>query len=139
MPRRHFISRATACSSLAFCPKGLEVQRNVVIEEFKEVCLNRPYGDLMHYLRPMLYHQHPYRWPVIGIKPEHIADVQMPDVRNWFYSHYAPNNAILAVVGNITLERTRMLAEKWFGAIPRRDIAPRCLPDDPGLRRCRHR
>lgn len=116
---------------LAFCPKGLEVQRNVVIEEFKEVCLNRPYGDMMHHLRPMLYSSHPYRWPVIGIKPEHIAGVEMPDVRDWFYSHYAPNNAILAVVGNISLERTRQLAEKWFGAIPRRDVARRCLIDDP--------
>lgn len=117
--------------SLAFSDKALEVQRHVVVEEFKETTLNQPYGKTMHELLPMLYTSHPYRWPVIGVKPEHIEGVQQEDVRRWFYSHYAPNNAILSVVGNITFEETRALAEKWFGPIPRREIAPRQLPEDP--------
>lgn len=116
--------------ALAFDPRSLEVQRHVVIEEFKQQCLNRPYGDLGHHLRRILYGgRHPYSWPTIGLEPEHIARVTSDDVRRWFYSHYAPNNAVVAVCGNVTLERTRELAEKWFGGIPRREIAPRQLPE----------
>ena len=116
---------------LAFSDKALEVQRQVVVEEFKQVCLNRPYGCLMHHLRPMLYDQHPYRWPVIGKETGHIEKVTQDDVRHWFYSHYAPNNAILSVCGNVTADRVRELAEKWFGPIPRRDVEKRHLADDP--------
>lgn len=114
--------------SLAFNPKALEVQRNVVIEEFKQVCLNKPYGDLSHHLRALLYDAHPYAWPVIGKEIAHIEKVTDADVRNFFFSHYAPNNAILAVAGNISLSRTRALVEKYYADIPRREIAPRSYP-----------
>lgn len=117
--------------ALAFSEKALEVQRQVVVEEFKQVCLNKPYGTAMHRLRPMLYSSHPYAWPVIGKETSHIEKVVQDDVRRWFYSHYAPNNATLAVVGNITLERTRELVMKWFGSIPSRRIAKRQLSDEP--------
>ncbi|MCM1483689.1 MAG: insulinase family protein [Muribaculaceae bacterium] len=116
---------------LAFSPRSLEVQRGVVLEEFKQVCLNRPYGDMAHELRDMLYTVHPYRYPTIGKEPAHIERVTMDHVRRFFYSHYAPNNAVLAVTGNISLDRTRSLAEKWFGPIPRRHIAPRLYPQEP--------
>lgn len=123
--------------ALAFSDKALEVQRNVVIEEFKQTCLNRPYGKTMHNLLPLLYDTHPYRWPVIGIEPEHIAKVTQDDVRRWFYSHYAPNNAILSVVGNISFDNVRELANKWFGSIPQRSIPQRHLTDDPWLTKVR--
>ncbi len=114
---------------LSFNPESLRVQRSVVIEEFKQQCLNRPYGDLMHGLRAALYSpEHPYSWPVIGIEPEHIARVAEADVRRWFYAHYAPNNAVLAISGNLDHERGSELVEKWFGDIPARDIAPRRMP-----------
>lgn len=119
--------------ALSFNPRALDVQRSVVIEEFKQQCLNRPYGDLTHGLRSALYSaEHPYSWPVIGIKPEHISSVTDDDVRQWFYAHYAPNNAVLAIAGNLPYDRGRELAEQWFGDIPFRDIAPRRLPD-PGF------
>ena len=118
---------------LAFSEKSLEVQRNVVIEEFKQVCLNRPYGQLGHELRALLYDVHPYRWPVIGLDFSHIASVSLADERRFFLSHYAPNNAVLAVAGNVTLERVRELAEKWFAPIPRREIAPRTYPAEPPI------
>lgn len=111
--------------ALAFSDKALEVQRQVVSEEFKQVCLNQPYGDLFHHLRALVYKTHPYRFPVIGKELEHIAKVTQDDVREFFYSHYAPNNAVLAVTGRISLEETRRLAEKWFGPIPSRDVARR--------------
>lgn len=117
--------------SLAFSDKALEVQRHVVIEEFKEVCLNRPYGKIAHALLPLLYAKHPYRWPVIGIEPSHIERVTQADVRAWHHSHYAPNNAILCIVGNLSLDRAKSLVEKWFATIPRRDVPVRSLPHDP--------
>ena len=114
---------------LSFKEESLEVQRSVVIEEFKQQCLNRPYGDLMHGLRGELYApEHPYSWPVIGIEPGHIAKVTNDDIRRWFYAHYAPNNAVLAISGKLPYDEGRRLVEKWFGDIPRRDIAPRRLP-----------
>lgn len=107
----------------------LSVQRQVVIEEFKQQCLNRPYGDMAHYLRRLLYGEsHPYAWPVIGKTPEHVAAVTPDDARKWFYDHYGPDNAVLSVVGNISFEETERLVRKWFGPIPRRNIARRNLP-----------
>lgn len=117
--------------SLAFSEKSLEVQRGVVMEEFKQVCLNKPYGDMGHHLRSLIYTSHPYRYPTIGRELSHIERVTMADVKDFFYSHYAPNNAVLAVTGNITLERTRELAEKWFGPIPRRELKPRTYAPEP--------
>lgn len=109
--------------------RTLEVQRSVVIEEFKQQCLNRPYGDSGHYLRQMLYgDSHPYGWPVIGKTPEHVASVTAEDARRWFFNHYGPDNAVLAVTGSVEFERVRDLAEKWFGPIGRRNIKPRRLP-----------
>lgn len=117
--------------ALAFSDKALEVQRHVVIEEFKQTCLNRPYGDMSHHLRAMLYKVHPYRYPVIGKEISHIEKVTQDDVREFFYSHYAPNNAVLSVSGSITFEETIRLAEKWFGPIPRREISPRNYQSEP--------
>ena len=117
--------------ALAFSDKALEVQRHVVIEEFKQTCLNRPYGDMSHHLRAMLYKVHPYRYPVIGKEISHIEKVTQDDVREFFYSHYAPNNAVLSVSGSITFEETIRLAEKWFGPIPRREISPRNYLSEP--------
>lgn len=115
--------------ALSFNPQALETQRKVVIEEFKQTCLNRPYGRMMHALREALYApEHPYSWPVIGIEPEHIARVTDADVRRWFYSHYAPNNAVLALSGNLPYDEGRQMVEHWFADIPAREIAPRRLP-----------
>lgn len=111
--------------SLSFSPRSLQVQKGVVIEEFKETHLNRPYGDMGHILRDMLYKIHPYRWPTIGLEISHIEKVTLPDIRNFFFAHYAPNNAVLAVSGNITADEAMRLARKWMGPIPRREIAPR--------------
>lgn len=114
--------------SLDFSPKSLEVQRQVVIEEFKQRNLNQPYGDASHLLRELAYESHPYRWPTIGKEIAHIAQATLEEVKDFFYRFYAPNNAILAVTGHISFEETIQLAEKWFGPIPARNISPRQLP-----------
>ena len=116
---------------LDFSSKSLEVQRGVVMEEFKQRCLNRPYGDTGHLLRPLVYKEHPYQWPTIGKELNHIAQATLQEVEDFFFSFYAPNNAILAVTGNITFEEAVRLAEKWFGPIPRRELKKRNLPAEP--------
>lgn len=105
--------------SLAFDEKSLEVQRKVVCEEFKEHYLNKPYGDVGHKIRELAYKQHPYRWMTIGKELSHIENARLEDVKRFFFKHYRPVNAILVVAGNVTVEKVKGLAEKWFG-----DIAP---------------
>ena len=117
--------------SLDFNEKSLEVQRHVVIEEFKQRNLNQPYGDVGHLVRGLVYQKHPYRWPTIGLEPTHIENATLDEVKDFFFRFYAPNNTILAVTGNISFEDTVALAEKWFGPIPRRDVKPRNLPVEP--------
>lgn len=116
--------------SLDFNPKSLDVQRQVVIEEFKQRNLNQPYGDASHLIREMAYQTHPYQWPTIGKEISHIANATLDEVKEFFYRFYAPNNAILAVTGHISLEETIRLAEKWFGPIPARNVPKRNLPKE---------
>ena len=103
--------------SLSFDPKSLEVQRKVVIEEFKQRYLNQPYGDVWLKLRPLAYKVHPYQWATIGKEISHIENATLDDVKDFFFSHYLPNNAILVVAGNVKLEQVKHLYEKWFGSI----------------------
>ena len=116
---------------LAFSDHNLEVQRGVVMEEFKQRCLNQPYGDVGHLIRPLAYKTHPYRWPTIGKQLSHIADATLEEVETFFYRYYAPNDAILAVTGNISWQQAKTLTEKWFGDIPRRKVPVRRLPQEP--------
>ncbi len=117
--------------SLAFTDKSLEVQRNVVIEEFKQNYLNQPYGDVWLLLRPLAYQSHPYKWATIGKEISHIENATMNDVKTFFYKHYLPNNAILTIAGNVELEEIKQLAEKWFEDIPSGNIQKRNLPKEP--------
>ena len=117
--------------SLAFSDKSLDVQRNVVIEEFKQNYLNQPYGDVYLLLRPLAYKNHPYQWATIGKEISHIENATQEDVRNFFFSHYAPNNAVLSVVGNVTVDEIKPLVEKYFGDIESRKITKRILPKEP--------
>lgn len=117
--------------SLNFDPTVLETQQKVVVEEFKETCLNQPYGDVFHLLFDMAYKVHPYRWPTIGKEIQHIEDVTMDDVKDFYFKYYRPNNAVLVVCGNVKTEEVRALAEKWFGNIPPGAVPTRNLPIEP--------
>jgi zinc protease len=114
--------------SLAFSKKSLDVQRKVVCEEFKEHYINKPYGDVWHLMRELAYKEHPYRWMTIGKELSHIENAKLDDVKRFFFKHYTPCNAILVVAGNISVERTKELAEKWFGDIPSGEKYVRHLP-----------
>lgn len=117
--------------NLAFSKKSLEVQRNVVIEEFKQRYLNQPYGDVWLKLRPLVYKKHPYRWATIGKEIKHIEDAKMDDVKAFFKKHYNPQNAIMVVGGDVTLSQVKELSEKWFGPIPPGEKYHRNLPQEP--------
>ena len=117
--------------SLSFDPNVLEVQRKVVIEEFKQRYLNQPYGDVWLKLRPLAYKTHPYLWATIGKEIGHIENATMDDVRNFFFSHYLPNNAVLVVAGNVTTDQVKKLSEKYFGPIPAGKKPLRKLPIEP--------
>jgi predicted Zn-dependent peptidase len=117
--------------SLGFSEKSLEVQRNVVIEEFKQRYLNQPYGDVWLLLRPLAYKVHPYQWATIGKDIEQIENASMEDVKSFFFAHYSPDNAIMTVAGNVDPAKVRDDAEEWFGSIKRTTTYKRHLPAEP--------
>lgn len=124
--------------SLAFSEQGLEVQRKVVVEEFKQNYLNQPYGDVWLKLRPLAYQRHPYQWATIGKEVGHIENAVMDDVRAFFARHYSPANAILVVAGAVPVAEVKRLAEKWFGPIPGGVKYERNLPAEPRQTAPRH-
>ncbi len=117
--------------SLAFSQRSLDVQRNVVIEEYRQRYLNQPYGDVWLLLRPLAYKVHPYNWNTIGKNIKHIEDATMEEVKSFFKKFYCPNNAILSVSGNVETEEIKQLCEKWFLPIPKGQVNPRNLPMEP--------
>lgn len=135
LPKQNF---ETACwlesdrmMQLAFSEKSLDVQRHVVIEEFKQRYLNQPYGDAWLYLRPLCYTTHPYKWATIGKEISHIEDATLEDVKSFFSKYYHPANAILSVAGDIDFGYTKTLIEKWFGNIKQQALEISPLPQEP--------
>lgn len=116
---------------LAFSPKSLEVQRNVVVEEFRQNYLNQPYGDAWLLLRPLAYKVHPYQWPTIGKDPSHIENAGMDEVKAFYRKYYNPSNAIMVVAGDVETEQIRELSKKWFGNINKNGHYSRLLPPEP--------
>ncbi|MCH2044888.1 MAG: insulinase family protein [Saprospiraceae bacterium] len=98
--------------------KALDVQRKVVVEEFKETCLNQPYGDIWHHIGPLLYKQHPYQVPTIGAKIEHIQEAELSDVQHFFDRFYCPNNAVVSICGNLDPDEAVLQVRKWFEDLP---------------------
>jgi predicted Zn-dependent peptidase len=117
--------------SLAFSEKSLDVQRKVVCEEFKEHYINKPYGDIWHKLRELAYKEHPYKWMTIGKDLSHIENADLNDVKQFFFKHYRPVNAILVVAGHVNLDQVKRLSEKWFGSLPMGEKYLRNLPQEP--------
>lgn len=117
--------------SLAFNENSLDVQRKVVSEEFKEHYINKPYGDVWHKIRELAYKEHPYKWMTIGKELSHIENAKLQDVKDFFFKHYTPSNAILVVAGNVTLEKAKDLSQKWFGDIPSGEKYIRKIKQEP--------
>jgi len=116
--------------SLVCGQKEFDIQQKVVIEEFKETTLNQPYGQVWHSISAATYKEHPYRWPTIGLVPEHIEEARLKDVKAFYDSYYLPNNAIVSISGNITTEKAFNLVDKWFGNIEAGVIKPQNWPKE---------
>ncbi len=119
---------------LDFSEEKLNIQKNVVIEEYNQRYLNKPYGDWMIMMRHIAYRKHPYMWPTIGKDPQEIEYASLQEVKDFFYNYYAPNNAILVVAGDVETEQIKRLAEKWFGPIPRRNVPQMHITPEPKQR-----
>jgi len=117
---------------LDFSEEKLEIQKSVVIEEYKQRYLNQPYGDAYIKLRELHFRRHPYRWPTIGKDISHIESATLEDVKSFFFGYYAPNNATLVVLGDVKTEEVYQLAEKWFGPIPQRPLKKHPIPQEAG-------
>ena len=117
--------------NLAFSTKSFDVQRNVVVEEFRQNYLNQPYGDAWLLLRPLAYKVHPYQWATIGIDPSHIENASMDEVRDFYERFYNPCNAIMVIAGNVETNEIKALSEKWFGVIEKGNVNHRNLLVEP--------
>lgn len=115
---------------LIFDKESFLTQKKVVIEEFKETCLNQPYGMVWHHLMDLAYKSHPYRWPTIGIDESHIQSIGIEDLQSYYKMYYAPDNAILSIGGNIENERAFAFAEEWFGDLkPFGNVTTACIKE----------
>lgn len=108
----------------------LNIQKKVVLEEFEETTHDVPYGMVWHYLRNMSYKVHPYRWPVIGEKPDHIAQVELSHINDFYTKHYQPQHTIWVVSGPNKTDEVLKLADKWLGGIENKSKYLRALPEE---------
>ena len=105
-------------------------ERNVIIEERRQRIDNDPGAQLGEMMRASLFLNHPYRMPTIGWKNE-MEGLTTADAIAWHQKWYVPNNAIVVISGDVTMDQVRPLAEKYYGAIPAQPLAPRVRPDEP--------
>ena len=124
-------AEADRMQNLLLNPKSLANQKKVVIEEFKETCLNQPYGDVWHHLSSLVYKEHPYRWPVIGKDFSHIKDATLDEVSQFHEKFYTPNNAILVIAGKVNKEQAIARAKHWFSGIKSGPILEKKYPSEP--------
>jgi predicted Zn-dependent peptidase len=117
-------------ANLTLDAEKVDVQKKVVIEEFKESHLNQPYGDVIHILSGLAFKVHPYQWPTIGKDMSHIEQVDETMARKFFNTFYRPNNCILSVGGNVTTEEVKKLANHWFGDIPSGNVPEKDFPKE---------
>ncbi len=98
--------------------RSFQVQQQVVIEEFKESFLNKPYGDMWIKFNDFTFDKHPYKWLPIGLELSHVESITLQNVKDFYQKYYQPNNAVICIAGNVRFEEMVPLVEKWFGDIP---------------------
>jgi zinc protease len=118
-----FELEADRIGDLSFDPEVIESERGVVANERRMAVDNNNFGILYEQLSATAYIAHPYMWPVIGWMSD-IENWKMEDLKNHWQAGYAPNNATLVVVGDVTAKEIIGLAEKYFEPIPTRDLPP---------------
>jgi len=116
--------------NLSLTQERFDVQKKVVIEEFKQRYLSQPYGDIWHLIRELTYEVHPYRWPTIGIDIQGIESLTVDDLRAFYEQYYHPKNAHLVIGGGVSDELALALANKWFSK-SKGEFTPKNLPKEP--------
>ncbi len=118
---------------LDFSQKSLDVQKGVVIEEFKQRYLNQPYSDCWLHIHNLVYKTHPYNWATIGKEISHIENATLEEVKSFFFKFYNPNNAIICLAGNIGFEESIKLVEKWYIDIPKGEKNKNIYQKEPDI------
>jgi len=122
---------ADRLANLQLNSETLEPEREVVRSERKLRSVNSPFGLVIEQLSALAYEQHPYRWPVVGWDAD-LKTLTLADCREYYRTHYAPNNAVLVVVGDAVAEEVFRLAEKYYGPIPAQPVShPTITPEKP--------
>jgi zinc protease len=117
----------------AMSPSKLAGQRGVVQNERRQNYENQPYGTLWETAPPLLYPAgHPYSWTTIGSMAD-LDAAQLEDVNQFFRTYYAPNNASIAIVGDVNPAQVRQWVERYFGWIPRGTDVQRPQIPQPAL------
>jgi zinc protease len=109
-------------ANLKLDPKEFDPERNVVKEE-RRLRENSPYGRLFEELNAAAYTAHPYGWPILGWMSD-LDAITNEDMRNYYRTYYAPNNASCVIVGNINRKDAVAMVQNYFGSIPRNLMAP---------------
>lgn len=104
-------------ANLDFDPEVVESERAVVYSERRTSVDNNNFRALMEQVQAMAYLAHPYQFPVIGW-PSDIENWRMEDLKKFYRTYYAPNNAVMFIVGDVEPEDVFLLAEEYFGSIP---------------------
>ncbi len=126
-----FRLEASRMRGLLHDPKFFEVQRKVVMEEFKQTSLDKVYGCIWHLLLGLAYTKHPYRYPTIGKELDHIAQATIPQIKAFEATYYHPSNAVLVVAGGITKAQVATGCAKWFAPIAAGKVPSCALPQEP--------
>lgn len=121
---------ADRMANLALDEDQVLPERQVIIEERRSRVENNPSALLREQMNAAQFLNHPYRIPVIGWRHE-METLSREDALSFYKQHYAPNNAILIVSGDVTVERVRELAEKYYGPIKPVPIPPRVRAKEP--------
>ena len=111
--------------------KSFESQKSVVVEEFKQRCLNVPYGNQEHLLRDLAYKVHPYRWPTIGQTVDDVQGITKDDVKYYYNNYYVPSGAVLSIVADADADEVLSMVERQFGDIEKTGTDKRPYSPEP--------
>ncbi len=121
---------ADRMTNLVISEQQVAPERNVVLEERRSRVDNNPSMQLREQVNAALYLNYPYRRPVIGWEHE-IRALDVGRILAFYKRYYAPNNAVLIVEGDVTVEELKPLAEKYYSAIPRGPEIERIRTTEP--------
>lgn len=110
-------------ANLAFDSAIIESEREVVHSEWRTGLENSPWENLDQAVIGVAFNQHPYHWPVIGYESD-IKNWKRNDLQQYFKTYYAPNNCVVVITGNVTVEKVKKLAEKFMEPIPAQPAPP---------------